>query len=812
MIWRWNLRMIRGEAIQLSLIVLLVALAVASGVAAVLAAYNLSEPPEAEYGHGAVRATVIGDASAQQAAFEQVFAEVGVIVDASVPIAGSVRKLDVRVQSPDDTTAAPLLSLQAGSWPSGGEVALTNDLAESLGVVLGDRLNVADGQLAVVGLVENPTDFGDEFALVKNLDELGIDPNAVTTSFLLDASLAEINAAAVAELGTNDPGEGLPEVRTLAAIAMSIVVALAMVQVALLAGAGFAILATRRRRQYGLLAAVGATPRHIREAAAAIGIVTGSAGAILGAIAGALVVAAVVPGIEDVVGHRIRFAAPWWAIAPAMIAGVSAAAIAAWWPSRSMSTQPVTEMLRSRRPANPSTQRSSRRALILLVTGTVGLVIGMSSETVPLVVAGTLVAVVGVLMLSHWVVRIVGLASKRLGVPGRVAGRSVARHGGRSSAVMAALAVSLGVAVAVASLSAAIDDREARRPRNLPGNVAIAWIDISLDGDFVIPAHADVPTTETVAVTVAPFGGTAVIPIELGVEPGGELHRTGFLLGGASEAVMPEILLRPTEAEADDALGFGEVDATGAPITYTGHRLWIASPAMIDLWGLNDRLRDEPLVALPWSDAVLMSGRSGTGNESVAKMVTDDIPDYTSLAAGFLSPAGAAALGLDTATAGWLIVGEHDFTGEQISQIEAALSPSAVVEAQQEVFSSGPFRSVISIAATAMALVILLVAINLEREENSRDTYLLSAVGASSRTLRFVGGATAAWLAFGGVALAMALGLVAQVAIASAPNANLGFVVPWSSLGIVAVVFPLLGVVATVTRRPAVRRGALADG
>jgi hypothetical protein len=74
--------------------------------------------------------------------------------------------------------------LDAGRYPTGpGEVAVTSDVATEFGLRVGSRWN-EDGQaLRVVGLVENPLDLLDQFALVAfgQLDR----PNDVT--ILLDA-------------------------------------------------------------------------------------------------------------------------------------------------------------------------------------------------------------------------------------------------------------------------------------------------------------------------------------------------------------------------------------------------------------------------------------------------------------------------------------------------------------------------------------------------------------------------------------------------------------------------------------------------
>ena len=78
----------------------------------------------------------------------------------------------------------------------------------------------------------------------------------------------------------------------------------------LVAAAGFAVIAQRRLRQLGMLAATGATPKHLRLVLLTNGAVVGAIGALLGTVVGLAVWFAVLPTLETGFDHRIDRAQP----------------------------------------------------------------------------------------------------------------------------------------------------------------------------------------------------------------------------------------------------------------------------------------------------------------------------------------------------------------------------------------------------------------------------------------------------------------------------------------------------------------------
>src|SRR5207237_9359477 len=80
---------------------------------------------------------------------------------------GSVEAIDVRTQRPGGAYGGKLLALRRGSFPtSDGEVAVTDGVAKMFQLRLGGAFVIEGQRRTVVGIVENPQNLSDEFALV----------------------------------------------------------------------------------------------------------------------------------------------------------------------------------------------------------------------------------------------------------------------------------------------------------------------------------------------------------------------------------------------------------------------------------------------------------------------------------------------------------------------------------------------------------------------------------------------------------------------------------------------------------------------
>ena len=140
----------------------------------------------------------------------------------------------------------------------------------------------------------------------------------------------------------------------------------------LVAAAGFAVVAQRRLRQLGMLAAVGATGKHLRLVLLTNGAVVGTIAAVIGTIAGLGLWLVFAPTLESLVDHRIdRLSLPWALIAMAGLLAIAGAIAAAWWPGRTVARLPVLLAL-SGRPPKPRPARHSAIAAVALIAVGIG--------------------------------------------------------------------------------------------------------------------------------------------------------------------------------------------------------------------------------------------------------------------------------------------------------------------------------------------------------------------------------------------------------------------------------------------------------
>jgi putative ABC transport system permease protein len=210
----------------------------------------------------------------------------------------------------------------------------------------------------------------------------------------------------------------------------------AVLLVWLVAAAGFVVVAHRRLRQLGMLAAVGATERHLRLVLLANGAVVGAIAAVSGTAVAIASWIAAAPALETATGHRIdRFNLPWWLIGAGMLLAVVTATAAAWWPARAVARIPVTLAL-SARPPRPKPARRSGLAAGLLITASViclaaGIDAGRDRVNPPLVIVGTVTMVLGILLAGPLAIRAPGggrYASARRGAVAILVAASAAEH------------------------------------------------------------------------------------------------------------------------------------------------------------------------------------------------------------------------------------------------------------------------------------------------------------------------------------------------------------------------------------------------
>ena len=138
----------------------------------------------------------------------------------------------------------------------------------------------------------------------------------------------------------------------------------------LVAAAGFAVIALRRLRQLGMLAAIGATEKHLRLVLLANGAIVGAIGALAGTIAGLALWLAIAPTLEPALGHRLdRLSLPWPLLAMIVLVAMLGATAAAWWPGRAVARVPIALALSARPPRPKPAHHSAIVAVVLIAVG-----------------------------------------------------------------------------------------------------------------------------------------------------------------------------------------------------------------------------------------------------------------------------------------------------------------------------------------------------------------------------------------------------------------------------------------------------------
>jgi putative ABC transport system permease protein len=292
--WAW--RLFRNEWRQQLLMLSLIIAAVAALFVAAAAATNNPTPANAGFGSAQDLATFEGTTThfaAKVAALERQFGRVEVIENEALTVPGTTQTYQLRAESSHGPFSGPMLSLVSGRYPNAAsEVAVTQGVASAFNLQIGSNWSEASVAREVVGIVEDPLDTLDEFALVVP----GQVRSPSVTELLFDAP-----GVAPASIGPNV--EDLSQASSTNAInpetIIAVVAVLGMVLIALVSVGGFTVLAQRRLRSLGLLAANGATPTHVRLVVRTNGLIVGVAGTVIGGVIGFVVWLVARPTIEQ---------------------------------------------------------------------------------------------------------------------------------------------------------------------------------------------------------------------------------------------------------------------------------------------------------------------------------------------------------------------------------------------------------------------------------------------------------------------------------------------------------------------------------
>ena len=751
---RWSSRLFRREWRQQALLLALITIAVAATTGGLALAINASPNASTTVNLPGSDPRLNDDLAAITAAF----GSGQVIAHQRLAIAGSVATIDLRAQDTHGTH--PTVRLRAGRLPATtNEVAITRRLAATLGLKVGDTWAVGSRAFGVIGLVENPHDLHDAFALTT---PGGADP-PTNVAMIIDGApnrLPDVHLPSGSPLQIEGVSAVSSAASTLAVLALA---TMGLLFVGLVAVAGFTVVAQRHLRALGMLTSLGATRRQVRLVMVANGGAVGLAGALAGSLTGIAGWLALAPAMETVVGHHMdRFDIPWWGLGAAACLAIITALAAAWWPARSLSRMSVMAALSGRPPRPPPARRFATSGCALLAAGLVMLVL---ANQVPgnashrgriLLVLGIVTATIGLLVLAPLAIGALASRVGRAPVAIRLALRDLSRYRARSGAALGAVTLAVVIAVTISITAAYQSATNGPSVANLPANELVVYRSNPREPLPDIGADELHTAQRSVATIAAGLGAQHSLELDSARDPSGEILQ-GAAVPGRERAALLDVTPE----------GGGSTIGLLMP-------LYLATPAILEHDGINPSQID-PAADVVIAKALLAqitaraSGShlalgSGPKHTIDPKIQTLDLAAYSSAPVALLTTHGMAALGLQPIVAGWLIEARRPITAAEVSgATRTAGGAGLTVEAADRQSASQLGRDA-SVAGILLALGVLAMTVGLIRAESANELRTLTATGAAARTRRALTGATAASLALLGVLLGMAGAYVEAVA------------------------------------------------
>jgi putative ABC transport system permease protein len=747
---RWAWRLFRREWRQQLIVLALLLVAVAATTVGL--GIGVNAPSEASvFGTADHLVTLVSTGAqldADIAKLRNSFGTVDVIEhEKKIPVPGSANGFDLRGQDPNGPYGRTMLRLDTGRWPQGpDEIAVTDRVATVFRLHVGGTWDQGGTRRTVVGLVENPLNLHDAFALVA--------PGHVTALDHVDVLIR----ASQADFTTKPRPDGMSiQVRSdeadMSSVLVLVLATIGLVFVGLLAVAGFTVMAQRRLRALGMLGAIGASHRHIRLVLLANGLVIGAAGALAGAILGVAGWIALSPQLESLLGHRIdRLHLPWTPVFIAIGLATVTAVLAAWWPARAAARIPVVAAL-SARPAPPRpAHRFAALGALLLIVGLASLFIAQQTK-VPYILGGVLATAIALLLLAPVGVATIGRLARHAPLAARLAMRDLARYRARSSAALAAIGLAVGIA-AVVALSTAVTVAKSAAPTggNLPADQIVVWLSQeAMYGPVPILSSTQVEAMRQQVDTIAgDLHATSVLPLTGAVDPNQPLERGGR---------APAVLGKPHPAGPGEPGGTIYSSQDSIP-------LFVATPELLAHYGIDpasinaDTDLLTPRASIAGYD--LIPGRSRDWHPTLQHVA---LPSYTSLPNVLITTRGMTPLHLTTMPVGWLIHAPHALTAAQIDKAQqTAVAAGLNVESRPTGVDQARLADQFTAVGIAIALGVLAMTVGLIRSETARDLRTLTAAGARRSTRRALTAATAGALALSGAIIGTACAYLALVA------------------------------------------------
>jgi putative ABC transport system permease protein len=805
---RWAIRLAVREWKQRILIVLLITVATAATVLGIaVASATPGTPNYGIYGTASTLVQLPGntpDLPGVIAKMEKAYGAASVIDDQPI-ITGQAGGADLRAQDPNAPYTHVLLALDSGRYPTAaGQVAVTSGLAQLYGLRIGSVWHVpasagasAGRAFTVTGIVENPSNLLDEFALVPP-GQLAAPQNV---RIFLGVSLDSAAAAAAgnvipgsATVSAPQPSDTIVSPATI----VLIVSVLGLAFIGLVASAAFTVMAQRRQRALGMLASLGATERDVRFVLLVDGLVAGVLGALLGGALGLSLWFWYYPHLETATAHRTDpLGLPWAAVIIGLLLAVATSVIAAAWPGRAVSKVPVVAALSGRVTAPHVIRRSLRPGLIFLGVGLFILFFSGGwrggGQDAYLVIAALIACVIASALLAPFAVDRLAQVAGPAPLATRLALRDLVRYRSRSGAALAAVSF----AVFIATLT-----------------IVIASVRFDDALDYVAPNMAS-----NQLILYAPGNdGSQYQP--------GQFTPAAKLAAARHEAdTLAAQLHAPAPLELDLAVST-HVSALGQPVQNQpgalvslhgpgiGGRLYVATPALLKTFGISASQVN------PAADVLTMrAGLPSTGGLALVNgsfiaqsppgcpagmcIVNPVIQEVGKLPAGTSVPnmviteQAVRALHETIVPVGWLVQAPAALTPVQVNAArQAAVTLGTTIESKSGQLSLGQISDGATLGGILLALGVLAMTVGLIRSETASDLRTLTATGAGARTRRALTGVTTGVIALLGAALGTAAAFLASLAWAHSSLTQTFGNVPWADIGLLVIGMPLVGAAA----------------
>jgi putative ABC transport system permease protein len=719
----------------------------------------------------------------------------------------SVNRLVVNGWEAETSQAVVPFRPVEGRWLAPGEddtAMVLASLTQRSGLAVGDTLTLPAAQgtatFTIVGVLPERAILGDEevyisLAAAQALFGLPDQINAIAGQTTPEADPEAVGAAVLERLG---PGFTLGTVEAgsqewgsvlqMAELVFTLFGLLALAMGGFILFNTFRTSVVERRRDIGMLRAIGASRRTVISLVLTEGILIGAVGTLLGMLLGGAAVALMLPLISP--GWERFFGAPLGApgfspflIGFTVVLGIGVPVLSALLPARTAASVPPLEALR---PSQATVDRGGhlRRAAWgggLIAVALAAFFSGQSA----LVGLGALLFLIGLMLVSGALVfPIAGLLSRALeaGLPGEglLAQRNLTRQPGRAAVTASAMLISLAIMVALGGLAGTFT-------RGLMG-----YLEQSMRADYLLlpealvlgqsnvgagpelaealrstPGIAEVTTLRRSSAEIA---GAAIQVI--GLDPA-----TYPAVGGLSFTAGDPTTAFSALAQTDAIIVNGMVGAPNTPQvgdtltleTPTGPRTYTVVGVGVDY--LNSR------VATAYVNHNAMAEHFGVVNDVL--LMANRAPDA--------NPAAVEAALLD-------LVREYpafallDYASWRVSQLEANQTRTNILY-------------VLMAFLAAPALLALANTLGISALERTREIALLRAVGATQRQIGRMFLAESLLLAGLGAGLGILAGIGLGYAMVGALGAaGFSFTYAFPTLGVVvgAVVAIVFGVAAAM--------------